>query len=159
MQSVSRLLAAAVVAVALLSGGLLCRPGLLTDAGLDVWNLPELYASIENANRENDALDRDHEELFRRVDEKQEVLQALLTGHLTLVEAAARFGEVNKQSSKTMQYIREAYPGLSDEERMYQQVLAWVRVESDNLPGQPRGTLLRLEAEMETYLKQHPSAR
>jgi hypothetical protein len=159
MTSLTRLLAATVVAIGLLVGVLSVRPAWLSAAGLDFWSLPELYARLESENRQSDELDQRCKGVFRRIESKQDVLQALNEGHLSLVEAAARFGEFNRQEPETMAYIREMYAGQSDEERLCRQVLSWVRAELSVEPDKTRATLARLEAEMEAYLKQHESAR
>jgi hypothetical protein len=159
MQSLTRLLGAALVAVGLLAGVLLVRPAWLSDAGLDFWELPGLYADLENSNREMDDLTQRQKALFHRLTTRQEVLRALRADSLSLIEAAARFGQVNREEPETMSYVREMYPGNSDEERVCRQVLAWARADLSGDPGKGRATLLRLEAELEAYLRQHESAR
>jgi hypothetical protein len=159
MQSLTRLLGAALVAVGLLAAVLLVRPAWLSDAGLDFWELPALYANLENSNREMDDLTQRQKALLHRLATRHEVLRALRADSLSLIEAAARFGEVNLEEPETMSYVREMYPGNSDEERVCRQVLAWARADLGGDPGKGRATLLRLEAELETYLKQHESAR
>jgi hypothetical protein len=159
MQSLTRLVAAALVAVGLLAGVLLVHPAWLSDAGLDLWNLPELYASLESSNQEMADLSRRQKSLLSRLNTRQEVLRALRAGGLSLVEAASRFGEVNHEEPETMSYVREMYPGHSDEERVCRQVMAWARADMGGDPGTGHAALLRLEAELEAYLKQHESAR
>jgi hypothetical protein len=159
MQSLTRLLVAALVAVGLLAGVLLVRPAWLSDAGLDFWSLPELYASLENSNREMAELEQRQKGIFHRMDAKQEVLRALRADELSLVEAAARFGEVNRREPETMGYVRGMYPGHSDEERLCRQVLGWAQFNLGDESVKSRATVLRLEAEMEAYLMQHDSAR
>jgi len=87
------------------------------------------------------------------------VLRALRADSLSLLEAAARFGEVNREEPETMSYVREMYSGNSDEERVCRQVLAWARADMGGDAGKGRATLLRLEAEFEAYMKQHEAGR
>src|SRR2546421_3029376 len=102
MQTLTRLLGAALVAVGLLAGVLLVRPGWLSDAGLDFWELPGLYANIENSNREMDDLTQRQKALLHRLNTRQEVLRAMRADGLSLIGAAARFGEVNLEEPETM---------------------------------------------------------
>jgi hypothetical protein len=157
--SLTRLFAAALVAIGLFAGALSVRPAWLSAAGLDFWNLPELYACLESATRRSDELEQHSREIFGRIDAKQKVLRALSEDDLSLVEAAARFGEVNSQSPEAVAYVRDMYPGHSDEERLCRQVLSWARFVLPEESDKSRATFTRLEAEMEAYVKQHESAR
>jgi hypothetical protein len=155
-----RLLAGLVVAAGLLAGIFSVRPGWLTTAGVDFWNLPELYARIEKSNEEMAELEERDKEVFRHLDAKREVMRALRRDEMTLLEAAARFGQINEQPPETMSYIRDMYRGHNDEERLCRQVLAWLEVDlwqSEDSKG--RATLARLQAELNAYLQQHETTR
>jgi hypothetical protein len=68
-----------------------------------------------------------------RATRKRIVVEALIAGRLTLVQAAGRFRALNRATPPFFwQQFREAYPGGSDEERHCREVIAWVEIELED---------------------------
>jgi hypothetical protein len=65
-----------------------------------------------------------------RATRKRIVVEALIAGRLTLVQAAGRFRALNRAGPPfSWRWFREAYPGGSDEERHCREVIARVEIE------------------------------
>jgi hypothetical protein len=155
-----RLLGGLLVVVGLLAGVLSVRSDWLSATGVDFWNLPELYADLEQASRELVILEQRDKDVLSHMAAKRGVVRALRLGELSLFEAAARFGEINTQAPETMTFVRAMYPGDTDEERLCRQVLGWLEVDlwyGDD--SNERATLARLQADFEAFLKKQEPAR
>jgi hypothetical protein len=83
---------------------------------------------------------------------RQQITDDVIDGHMSLLEAAAAFRELNNQSPLVV-----TYPGSSEEERACEQVIAWVRAELEGRakdsgaqkPGKGAAAVLtRLKAEL-----------
>ena len=94
-------------------------------------------------------------ELYRkRLVPRVEVLNDLLAERLTLAQAAARFRELSRGGPPfRWGEFRRRYPGRSDEERFYRQVMDAARWGwTWEGPPRRRRALARLEAEFQDYL-------
>jgi hypothetical protein len=89
-----------------------------------------------------------------RIRVKQKVVERLLAGELSLVEAAAWFRFVNDHPPDCRCDFRRAMPGRSDGEKACRQVLAWA--ELDLKAGMPESQVelvrCRLEGELASLL-------
>src|SRR5262249_15105554 len=65
------------------------------------------------------------ESTLRRLQTKDAVLTELLAGRLTLLEAAARFEELNSGIPETRHRLLKAYPGVSYQVALCRQVIEY----------------------------------
>jgi hypothetical protein len=90
-----------------------------------------------------------------RLARKAEVARALASGRMTLPEAAARLGALNRLPPEVpWRLFRDGYPGASDEERFCREALYWAEGElCEGDPCEAAATLGRLEAELDGLLR------
>jgi hypothetical protein len=94
------------------------------------------------------------QDLVRRHVEKQRLAGEVLAGRLTLLEAAARFRDLDDQPRTAGgEALRSTYPGASDEECQCRAVLQYVRVVLPDWPGAHPAAVKRLEAELRDLLE------
>ncbi len=114
-------------ALVVLSGLLWLIPALLAEAAQPWALVREIFSQQESLLEESEKLDRQNEVVRWRIEVKDQVIQELLQGRLSLLEAAACFQVVNNQSPRL--------PSLSDnrsgspEEQACRQVIIWVRTQ------------------------------
>jgi hypothetical protein len=60
---------------------------------------------------------------------RDQIIADVIDSHLPLLEAAAAFRDLNRQSPVLAESLVKTYPGDTEGERACQQVLAWVRTE------------------------------
>ena len=98
-----------------------------SDLGLDFWNAP-LKDDLAQQEQVRLALNlRDVVVLNRIAVEIQEIVQAVVAGRLSLLEAAARFHKLNSGEAKLMADLRREYPSANDDECMCRNVIAYVK--------------------------------
>jgi hypothetical protein len=149
MTSLSRLAACGLLAAGLTAVAVSLRPDWAGDLGIDVWNMPELQEQIARNLREQEALDREGEVVHRRMAAKRVVVADLAAERLTLLEAAARFRDLNALSPDSLHYVRTCYPGTTDEERLCRQVIAWTETElHERRADDAERVVARLRAEL-----------
>ncbi len=91
----------------------------------------------------------------RRVRGKQQIAHDLLEGRLTLWEAAARFRQLEEQTSEYIGYPRNLRPGETIEENLCRQVIRWACNEAPVSSSCEQDQLAqRWEAELEEHLRQ-----
>jgi hypothetical protein len=94
----------------------------------------------------------------RRLEEKERLVQELLAGQLTLLEAAAYFRALDQAPPEFYwEAFRAAHAGDSDEERHCNEVITFVEAalgETDR--GKADGICERLRAELRQHLQQGP---
>ncbi len=136
-------LGASVVAATLY--GLLWGPGAPPPA---VGDAPECHYPWDlAAAREDRALDEGLAAIRLRIRAKEDAALALLRGDLTLDEAAGRFRALNAVGPPTLGAMRLHFPGASDEELNYRQVLTHAREFARRDPSLA-ARLARLEGEL-----------
>jgi hypothetical protein len=85
------------------------------------------------------------------IEVKQATVDEIIAGRLTLREAASRFQEANQLVENNDPDLLSDYQKPTTEEGVYQQVLAWMRVEVRSLPAeQAKRILTPLEKEYES---------
>jgi hypothetical protein len=126
-----------------------CCPGLSWLAGL--FTLPQ---DLQDNAQVAEALDRQAEALFQRLESRRQILDDVMTRRLGLIEAAARFRDLGDLKGEYYrQLFRRYYPGQTDEEKYCRQVIAFARFCSP-CPQPPR--IAELEAELEALLAREP---
>jgi hypothetical protein len=97
---------------------------------------------------------------YRHAQAKRAVVTELLADRLTLVEAAARFRELDADLPETRDRLLQAYPGVSYEEALCRQVIGHARGELEvRAPEQMRSVVARLEAELQAHLESEAGLR
>jgi hypothetical protein len=125
-------------------------PGFVARLGLDSDSLLDLVTANERARLQTEELLAKDRQVVENLEGKQGVVLALLDGHLTLREAAARFQELNQACSVyDWERFRATFPGRTDEERHCRQVLVAVRPYLDANSSTSRDLLARLQTELE----------
>lgn len=91
-----------------------------------------------------------------RMTAKSRVVDRLLAGELTLLEAAAYFRELNDKPSNYPCAYRLAWPGDSDGEKLCRQVIEWAtsRCKVTRTPSERDEITRRLENELDRLLCQ-----
>ncbi len=156
MSSILRLLLGLVLSsVVLAVGGRLIAPCLHVELGMDWWNQSDQYRLQVTEQERAEAMAQQDERLIERINAKSALTEKVIAGQLSLVEAAAGFGNINDMPAEHAGDYRCAFPGASDGEILCHQVIAWVSCE---LASRSRGhdTLVaRLKTELADHLKQH----
>jgi hypothetical protein len=133
--------------LALLSAGLIAA----TEARKWRGRAPLPEAPDEEAREAE--LDRGLRAARQRIDAKWKVVRRLLAGELTLLEAAARFRDLNAEPADCPAQDSHLWPSASPEERLCRQVIAWARAHSrDDSSGAAGAVVDRLEAELAALL-------
>jgi hypothetical protein len=102
-------------------------------------------------------LDRRLRVARQRIDAKWKVVRRLLGGELTLLEAAARFRDVNAEPADCPCQDSHLWPSASPEERLCRQVIGWARAEArDDRSGAAGAVVDRLESELKALLARGP---
>jgi hypothetical protein len=122
----------------------LVQPDWAHDLGLDRGDVPvALFAHGENGCTRDERLAA----LDQLLTERQRVVNDLLNGRLTAVEAADAFRRLNERHGKPAYYDTSA--GASDEECLHRHLLRWVRVALQNRsPRTADYWLAQFEAEL-----------
>jgi hypothetical protein len=87
-----------------------------TDAGLDVWSVPSLQAELERREHQREELDEQLQVITHRIACKNEIASHLITGRLSLREAAVAFRSANANSPHFTAIMRFKYPSATDDE-------------------------------------------
>jgi hypothetical protein len=103
-------------------------------------------------NRIADSLFVEQGVLFNRVEAKQQILDDVIAGRMTLPKAAEKFGELNSQAPESMTAVRDYFAGDTDNERLCRQVIHRVKFMLDEDSSEAATVIARLEREMHEYL-------
>jgi hypothetical protein len=87
-----------------------------------------------------------------RTTAKHRIARDVIAGRLSLAEAAALVGELNRVPPKAAT-LRFRFPACSDEELLCRQVIEYVRAELDGEPDRQEATLAQLEADFKELQK------
>lgn len=157
MNTLTRFFVCAIVASGLLAGAASISPEWFASANLDFWSLPELHASISQAQLRRAELAAEGQRVGERLELKQEAITALLDGRLSLFEAATRFRAANQLHSESMDSLRRIVPGRSEEEKVCRQVINWAVAAATHQDSPTEGEKVsaRLEAELAQHLAQN----
>jgi hypothetical protein len=116
--------------------------------------LPELIGTMQTGRARGEALTRRLQAMARCLEGKYAVAQQVLAGRLKLLEAAARFRDLqNAVPQYDWAMFRERYPGQSDEERHCQAVIGFVEQEAQARGTDP-GVVEELQVELRSRLQQ-----
>jgi hypothetical protein len=154
MRSLSRFALATSLPLVLLTGIAYAHPTLVTGFVPGWWDESAAGPSLRDEKRREDELVRRDEVVVRRVAAKRRIIDEVVAGRLTLLEAAAWFRHLNNCDGPRPQAEALWGPqGRTEGERMCRQVLSWVRSDLQACPeSQYRAVYGRLEAELEAEL-------
>jgi hypothetical protein len=89
-----------------------------------------------------------------RLDIKDRLTADVAEGRLSLLEAAARFRDLNREwSTFQLEAFRETWPGRSDDERYCRQIIYMVRAKLRDRPAEGLAVVVRLQAELRHRLR------
>lgn len=94
----------------------------------DAWTLYDAEGQMISLVREQEKgreLDQQRAGSVERLREKDKIAARVLSGKLTLFEAATRFAQMGELCPGRVSF-RQLFPGTSEEEKMCRQVIAWV---------------------------------
>jgi hypothetical protein len=150
MIACTRLLLSLIVTIAgLLGVARLAAPRLLSDLGLDFWNLSELYRRHEQERVRALELDESSRNLVEREAAKARVTRDLLDGRLTLLQAAAWFGRLNRSLPSGLDHSDRL-----DGATLCRQVIVWAFAELELRNDSRRDAVVaRLQAELSDHLE------
>jgi hypothetical protein len=105
-------------------------------------------------NRRTAELDRQLAAANRRLHVKEETASRLLTGELTLFEAAALFGTVERAPESEADFPRLIHPGVSEGEKLCRAVISWAggKVQVERSSAEAGDLRRRLEAELREHM-------
>jgi hypothetical protein len=114
--------------------------------------MAQVHTSIEQSGK----LDAQLEESLQRCKAKEDSARSLIAGQLTLLEAAARFRDVNASWPKDRTFLQQPYAGLPYEHALCRQIIAYAEAELRHQGSAQKDRVLHgLEAELAKHLRQH----
>jgi hypothetical protein len=114
------------LALGVLVAALSLCPSWSAAVGLDVWNVPATLDTMGREAQLDERLDGEMESVQRRSATKYRVAGDAAEGRLTLLEAAARFRDLDAGASEGYRRgWRHTHEGASDEERYCRQVITY----------------------------------
>jgi hypothetical protein len=138
----------------MLLAGLLAAAGLIL-AGRMGGNRPCALPDLVETECKTRQLDQDLKGALARVQGKQRVINDLLDGRLTFLEAAGHFRALDRLPPPFFwEHFRFAYPADSDEERHCLEVIAFLESHDDPCLG--LAAVPRYQAELREHLKRGP---
>ena len=121
-----------------------------------MWNLAELTRAQIDEDRRAETLQHLSEVIAEHVRQREHVVQRLLAGQLSLVEAARRFRSLNAELPGYAHTAIDSFRGQSEGERCCRQVIRWVESSASvPTPSQIEEVLRGLEAELAAHLVEH----
>jgi len=133
-------------------GGRCPGPRLLADLGLDWRELAQLHRRHEREQARTAALKRTSDAMARRLAGKTAVVDRLIKGELSLLQAAVVFKRLRDDNAGVDDDLRTAFPAASEGESLCLQVIGWVDAEL-RYRGGDLGLVTRLRAELNDILR------
>jgi hypothetical protein len=160
MNALPRCLLCALTAQTLLFGISALQPDLAERLNLNVWTVPERERQIEQAQREMDQADSAMREVQIHLERRKRIADDVAAGRVGLLEAAARFRELNATALPTPFTLQGHFAGLSEEERCCRQVIEWVRIQlAQKSSADAELIAQRLEEELSEHLRHNEAVR
>jgi hypothetical protein len=115
---------------------------------------PSLLAQVQTSIERSRDLDAQIEESLQRCKAKEDLVRAVIAGELTLLQAAARFRDVNASWPEARAVVQQAFAGLPYEHALCRQVIAYTEVELRGQGSDQKDRVLHgLEAELAEHLR------
>jgi hypothetical protein len=115
------------VIVSVLAGLGWSRSQFLSESGCDFWELPRINQEISQTELANEELATETAAVIERIATKENIVEALANNECTLADAIQQFRELNHDNDLVRSLLQQKYPGLSEEECEYQNVLDYTR--------------------------------
>jgi hypothetical protein len=106
-------------------------------ADYEFWNLPRWNAELQEAEETNEQLSVEATVVGERIAAKETMVVDLVAGRTSLAEVLDRFRELNAGNEELQAQMELRYPNQSEDERLYQNVLDFVRAECDERSDYP----------------------
>jgi hypothetical protein len=120
--------------------------------GLDFWNVAGLRREIAQSEHQIALLDEEVAAIRRRMDRKDAIIGEVIEGRLRLRDAVDQFRRLGESWPRMWAiqryYLRQAYPGRSDDECLARNVIERVHMCLHADPPRERAVVDRLEAEV-----------
>jgi hypothetical protein len=149
--------AAAAIVIVSLAGLTSAYPGWPEDAGLDVWHAPALGAEIDQCEQRRAELDALLQASRARLARKAEIVEGVVSGHVSLADAAAEFRALNAGNPEFIRLMRCKYPHCPAEELHVRNVIDLVDWHIERRAEHDR-VMARLRAEFAT-MKQNADSQ
>jgi hypothetical protein len=130
----TRFIALALTVSAALATVATACPETSEELGIDFWHVSALESDCAHEEQFEQAIDRETEQVRRRIDVRQSVVSDMLDGRRTLADAAAVFAELNRAHVRAGGYAKAYFGDKSDVEIAALQVIEQVKRSLD-----PRG--------------------
>jgi hypothetical protein len=157
MNWLPRLVLCALTALLLFCGFNFVRSRWFGSSEASIWNVLEYGFQIAQEERRADELSQQSGAVQQCTMRKEEVLNKLLDGRLTLVEAAQSFGRLNEETYGRCDPYPEIQAAPSVEEGLCLNVLTWVRTELHDQPERAAAALAHYEAEFHDLFPGRPT--
>jgi hypothetical protein len=105
------------------------------------------FPGDDEPRREQRHLSNQQQIVIRRVQDKEEAADALARGEITFAQAVERFRAIAAGDPKGLAWLRARYPGATEDELHYRNVLGFVRPVLESGPLKNAERLARLEDE------------
>jgi hypothetical protein len=129
----------------------LCLYGVLAVVVGVVWHERDQARQMVDEQEREALLDARLKVTLGRIDYRQKVVEDLVAGQITLASAAAKFEELNATYAGGTAAVL-SFPGVSEEESRYRQVIGQVKVMFENRPSEASVIVERLEAELRKHM-------
>ena len=157
MNWIPRLVLCALTALLLFSGFNFVRSRWFGSSETSIWNVLEYGFQIAQEERRADELSQQGSAVQQCTMRKEVILNKLLDGRLTLVEAAQSFGRLNEETYGHCDPCPEIRAAPSVEEGLCLNVLTWVRTVLHGQPERAAAALARCEAEFHDLFPGRPT--
>jgi hypothetical protein len=157
MTWLTRLVACALVAVLVLLGAVVLTYPNLGAPGRWPRGSATPYRTLAEEAQRLEKMQQERREIDASVRQRDEVVGAVIEGRCSLLEAAARFWELNRSlSGFQWDNFRRYYPGATDGERCCRHVIRHVYCRLMDDPDPRDRVVRRLEAELAECLRRGP---
>jgi hypothetical protein len=119
-----------------------------------LWELPRAVSELEEEWGRQPVLEARCQAALQRGNRKIQVVEEVIAGRLSLVEAAARFRDLwREEPPVSVEGFRRYYAGASDEERYCRAVIGCSGTMTTGQPEKDQEVTRRLEAELAELLR------
>jgi hypothetical protein len=120
----------------------------------DSYAEPEPLSEWHQKIEEGLQLDDDLERAMQRHEAKEAIVAEVIAERLTLLEAAAKFRDLNANWPRASHWLQQRYPGVPYELALCRQIIDQVSIElRQRNPERSDRVVARLEAELQAHLK------
>jgi hypothetical protein len=127
-----------------------------TSEGPDSQARPAALSELPQKIEEGRQLDDQLGELMKRHEANQTIVAEVIAGRCTLLEAAAKFQDLNTRWPMARHWLEQRFPGVSYELALCRQIIEDARDELlRRAPDEVESVVSRLQAELADHLHRH----